>query len=93
VPTLVVHLPMAVRVPQDKMRECLPAAICTASEMVAGPAALLEERLAADETSAILGLTKVAVAAVLRVGPFSPGAWCALQRRVPTQGHTGLLPL
>jgi hypothetical protein len=58
VPTLVVHLPMAVRVQQDKICECLSAAICTASEMVAVPAALLEERLAADETSAILGEPK-----------------------------------
>jgi hypothetical protein len=32
VPTLVMHLPMAVRVQQDKIRECLPAAICTAAE-------------------------------------------------------------
>lgn len=54
-PTLVVHWPMAVRVQQDTMCECLSAAICTAAEMVAVPAALLEERLAADETSAILG--------------------------------------
>jgi hypothetical protein len=55
VPTLVMHVPMAVRVQQDKIRECLPAAICTASEMVAVPAVLREERLAADEASAILG--------------------------------------
>jgi hypothetical protein len=55
VPTLVGHVPMAVRVQQDKMCECLSAAICTAAERVAVPAARLEERLAADETSAILG--------------------------------------
>ena len=54
-PTLVVHVPMAVRVPQDKICEGLSAAICTAAERVAVPAALREERLAADETSAILG--------------------------------------
>jgi len=55
VPTLVMHVPRAVRVPQDTMRGCLPAAICTTSEMGAVPAGLLEERLAADETSALLG--------------------------------------
>ena len=52
------HLPMAVRVQQDKIRECLAAAICTASEMVAVPAVLREERLAADEASAIRGYPK-----------------------------------
>jgi hypothetical protein len=48
-------VPMAVGVQQDKMRACLPAAICTAPAMVAVPAVLREERLAADETSATLG--------------------------------------
>ena len=49
-PTLVVDLPVAVRVQPHEIRECLPAAICTPSEMLAVPATLLDERLAADDT-------------------------------------------
>jgi hypothetical protein len=55
VPTLVVHLPVAVRVQEHEIRECIPAAICTPSKMVAVPATRLSERLAANDTSAILG--------------------------------------
>jgi hypothetical protein len=49
VPTLGVHLPVAIRVQQHEIRECVPAAIGTLLEMMAMLATLLDEQLAADD--------------------------------------------
>jgi hypothetical protein len=78
VPTLVVHVPVAVRVQQPEIREGRSPAVCPPSKLVAVPATRLSERLAADETSAILGYpqSQEPLIAVQVLSQQAPGALC-----------------